>query len=210
MRRCDLRSIKGVTLIELIVTVSIVAIITAATAGIIIYLMQLFIYMPRDIKTRAVADEIIYTMTEGESLKRGMRYSVQILDASPGQFSYTSGYPGNDDRRNIRFQLNNGKIYRYATDFGSPLDGPQPLYGPAETIPYYVSSDIVISGKGADPSAIFTYFKEDGSLWVSGTDPLYKIRRVEIGMAVKSGAGIFRNWEGSFYTTAGVEIKQYI
>src|SRR3989338_5404810 len=85
---------KAFTLIELIVTVSIVAIMAAVMAGVVIYVTQLFVYLPREMKVKTIANEIIETVTEGESQKRGLRCSVQIQSASANQVDYAFGYPG--------------------------------------------------------------------------------------------------------------------
>lgn len=201
---------NGATLIELIITITIVSILAAVSAGIIISVMQMFIYLPREMTARSVAAEAVDIMIDGQSLERGMRYAVQVQDASPTQFVYTFGYPGNADKKNIKFQLSDGKIYRYSTVFGDPITGPPASYGPAEIIPYYAQGDISISGPSGNPGTIFTYFKQGGSPWVSGVDSLNDIKRVDITIVVKTGSGLFENWESSFQTTSGTEIDQYI
>ncbi len=201
---------SGSTLIELIVTITIVSILAAVSAGIIISVMQALVYLPREMKTRSVAAEIIDIMIDGQPQIRGARYAMQVQDASATQFTYTFGYPGNTEKRNIRLQLNSGKIYRYYTAFGDPINGPQPPYSSAELIPYYAGADVSISGQPGSPNTVFTYFKQNGSAWVSGVDPLNAIRRIEINMLVKTGTGLFALWEGSFRTTADIEIRQYI
>ena len=207
---------RGATLIELIVTATIVSIIAAATAGIVIYLMQLFIYIPKEIKAKNIANDLIEIMVEGKSQLRGMRYAVQVQDASSAQFTYTFGYPGGADKRNMRFRWDSGaeKVYRSCTAFGDAINGPQPPYGSEELIPYDAGSGISINGSPSSPSVIFTYYKQPVGLveqpWVSGTDDLSTIRRAEVTISVTTGAGSFQDWGGSFQTTASVEIKQYI
>ena len=205
-----MNSKNGATLIELVITMTIVSILAAVSAGIIISVIQMFVYLPREMKTRSVAAEAIDIMIDGQPLQRGMRYAAKVQDASTTQFTYTFGYPGNTDKKNVRFQLNNGKIYRYSTVFGDPVNGPPASYGPAELIPYYAGPDISISGPSGDPGTIFTYFKQDGSAWVSGVDPLNAIKRVDITIVVKTGSGLFEKWETSFRTTSGVEVDQFI
>lgn len=202
----------GATLVELIVTMSVVAIIAAATAGIVVYLMQLFIYLPRQMRARDAAHEVIEAMIEGEASKRGMRYAMRVQDASSTQFTCTFGYPANTDKRNMRFRFYGNKIYRSYTAFGDPVNGPQPPYGQEEIIPYYAAGDISISGETSNPNVIFTYFTASGSQLADPVPPaqLNTIRRVEIGIVVNTGTGLFQNWDGSFATTSGVDIKEYI
>ena len=203
---------KGFSSIELVVTILVVLIIASLTAGIIASLMQLFVYLPREMKARTVAHEAIEFMTEGEIGKRGMRFAVQVLDASPIQITYTFGYPGNEDKRNMRFRWDSttNKIYRSYTAFGDAILGPEPPYSLEEIIPYYAGPDISIRSRQAAPNTIFTYFKQDGSAWAEGVDALSEIRRVEINIVVSTGTGLFTNWESSFETTSSVEVKQYL
>lgn len=202
---------RGATLIELITTIVIISILAAVSAGILISVLHIFIYLPKQLKTRMVGQEVINAVCEGESGKWGIRYSTEILDASDDQFTYSFGYPVNNDKRNIRFKYDGvtKKIYRYCTAFGDPVTGTTNLsYGAAELIPYYATGDITIIPQPDIP--LFSYFKQDGSAWISGTDPLYELRRVEIAFIVKSGTGIFEKWESAFTVTSGVEIKRYI
>lgn len=197
---------KAFTLIELIVTVSIVAIMAAVTAGMVIYVMQLFVYLPREMKARTIANEIIETVTEGESQKSGLRYAVGIQNASSNQVDYTFGYPGSSARRLMRFRWNSGtnKIYRSYTAFGGSI------YGAEELVPYYATGEISIRGRSQASTTIFSYFKADGSTWVQGLDPLNTIKRVEVNVAVSTGTGLFSNWESSFEATSGAEVRQYL
>ncbi len=204
---------RGATLMELIMAMVIIAIISGVTAGIIVSLMQLFVYLPKEIKTRDIAHEVMDIMIEGESQRRGMRYAVNVQVASPTQFSYTFGYPSDSDRRNMRFRWDSTgkKIYRSYTAFGVPLGGTPPPYGAEETIPYYARGDVSINGTGSPGSEyVFRYYKADGTQWVSGIDPLTTIRRVDMDLTVTTGTGVFTKWDSSFKTTSSVEIKQYL
>lgn len=204
---------KGATLIELIVTILIISIISAVTAGVVISVMQLFVYLPREMKARNIAHEVMDIITEGESQKRGARYAVTVQDASPNQFTYTFGYPGNTDKRNVRIRWDNAskKIYRSYTAFGSNLaTPPQPPYSSEELIPYYATGEVSINGKSLTPNEIFAYFKADGSAWSQGVDPVNTIRRVEITVVVTTGTGLFSTWDSLFQTTSSVEVRQYL
>ncbi len=215
MRHALKKRDSGFSLIELVVTISIVAILAGATTGIVISLMQIFVYSPREMKAKAIAHDVIETMTEGITQKRGMRYAMQIQDASPTQFTYTFGYPGGADERNIRFRWDSAakKIYLSYTDFGDPVNGPQPPYISEESIPYYTGGDISITENSASPNTIFKYYSADGTQVTGNPVPasqLQNIRRVEMAIVVRTGSGAFGEWQSSFKTTSGVDIKQYI
>lgn len=202
---------KSFTLVELAVVISIIGILAATTAGIVVSLTQLIVYLPREMRAKIIAHEIMETMIEGESQKRGMRYATVVKDASPIQFTYTFGYPGNTDKRNVRFEWDSAenKIYRSYTALGDVGDDPPPSYSSEEAIPYYARGDISVTGRASAPNTIFTYFKADGTLWTEGVDPLYNIKRIEININVKTGTGVFQFGESSFDATSGTEIRQY-
>ncbi len=196
---------------ELIVTISVISIIAAASAGIIIYLLQLFIYLPRQTTARRVVHEVIDIMTEGESSRRGMRYAAQIQEASSTQFRYIFGYPGNADKRSMRLRLDQSKIRRSYTAFGDPVTGPGSSYGGEEVVPYYAAGSISVAGSQSNPNRIFTYFTADGAQLPDPvpTDQLSTIGRVKIDITATTGTGLFQNWDSSFATTSGVEIREY-
>jgi hypothetical protein len=129
---------KGAALIEIVTTMLIIVIISGLTAGIIISMMQLFVYLPRDMRVRSGVQEAIDIMFDGQQGLQGIRYATAVIDASPAQFTYTFGYPANTDKRNVRFSWSDdtNRITRSNTAFGDPVTGPQPPYINAVTIPY--------------------------------------------------------------------------
>lgn len=205
---------KGFTIVEVIITMALIGIIAGVTSGILLNLMQLFVYLPREMKARTIAHDVMELMIEGEPQRRGMRYAVEVQDASSTQFTYTFGYPGNTDKRIMRFRWDSAakKLYRSYTAFGSGLATPPelPNISSGEQIPYYASGEISINGPAASPNIIFRYFKEDGTeLTPPAPALLHEIRRVEISIVVKTGTGLFRYWDSSFQTTSSAEIRQY-
>lgn len=201
------RRAKGFTLVELIVTVTILAVMAGTTAGIVLSLLQMVVYLPKETRARLVAQEALYSFIEGDRGVMGLRYANMILAANSTSVSYRVGYPYSGDIRDVELALNGAKPQRRYTDLGSAGSG---SYGSWETVPYYITPDINITGLSS--GAIFSYFKSDGTAWTaSGTPPtnLHEIRRVDIGITVTTGAGLFKDWEASFRALSGVDIKQY-
>lgn len=193
---------KAVTLIELIITMLIVSIISAAVAGAVIFLVQLFIYTPRQLDTQKIAQELTYAMIEGNPDARGLRYTRSIIDASAVQFSYTYGYPS--DVLSVRFRWDNGDghIYRStSTDGGTN-------WSAESVIPYYIAADTTIAGKDT-LGVIFSYKKADDTDWTFGVDPLSDIRRLIIAIRVKTATGSFSDFAGSTNITSSAEIKSF-
>ncbi|HOX55155.1 MAG TPA: hypothetical protein PLC32_06895 [Candidatus Omnitrophota bacterium] len=195
---------KGFTLIELIILVLVVAILGATIVGSIIFFVQMFVYSPRQLDTQKIANEMVFTIMEGNKDTRGIRYTRKVIDASAMQFSYTYGYPTSAEQLSVRFRWNalDKHIYRSTSTNGG-------VSWSAETaIPYYISPSVTVDGRNAS-AVIFSYKKADGTDWVSGTDPVTEIRRVIMSINVKTGTGAFGAQEGSLDTTTGVEIKGF-
>ena len=195
---------KGATLIELVITMVLLAIIGATLFGVIIFFVQLFMYSPRQLDTQKIGQELENIMIEGNQDIRGLRWTRVVLDASAAQFSYIYGYPTISDGQAVRLRWNaaDKKIYRSTSSNGGGSWS-------AETIiPVYLLNNSSISIDGKDTSGvIFTYKKAGDIAWVSGTDALTDIRAVIISINVKTGAGSFANFQGSSNITASAEIK---
>lgn len=195
---------KGATLVELTMIILVVAIIGVTIGGTVIFFVQMFMFTPRQLNTQNIARELTQIMIEGNQDERGIRYAVDIIDASATQFSYTYGYPTDDDQLSVRFRYDAGddSIYKStSTDGGSS-------WSSEEVIPYYMPSTINIDGKDT-PSVIFTYKKANDAAWVSGVDVLTDIRRVVISLDVKTETGSFQDFHGSTDITSSVETKSF-
>ena len=198
------KSKKGATLIELITILLVLTIIGATTGGLVLFFVRLFYYNPDQLQTQKIAQVLAHEMIEGNPDIRGMRYTRSVIDASATQFSYTYGYPTAADQFSVRFRWDNtaDHIYRStSTDNGSS-------WSSELLIPSYIPATTTIDGKDT-ASVIFTYKKASDADWVSGSDALTDIRRIVIGINIKTGTGDFDKLEGSNDITSSVEIKDY-
>lgn len=209
----------GFTVIELMVSITVIGILAAISAGIIISVTQLFVYLPKEMKAKIAAREIINIIVAGTDearsdgiiVKNGLTGCIRIIDASPQQVTYTVGYPSGADQRNLRIRFENGKLYRSYSVLGSFNAPPAYVYGNESAVPYYaISSDMTVSGAGSGGDEIFAYSKKDGTAWVAGIDPLTAIERIDITIDVKTGTGAFTSWGGRSIKRAAVNINQYI
>ena len=186
---------RGATLIELIVTLVVIAVLSAVTAGIVVTLMQLFVYLPSEMNARQISHDIAEQIMEGEPGKRGARYAISITTATNTQIAYTVGYPSTRDQYTMTFTYNTG------TDKVNMQVGS----GSTTVVPYYASSNITVS---CPADKFFTYYKADKSAWNPATETdTTLIRRVEITYTVATGSGV---GQSSFTTTSGTDVKQYI
>lgn len=197
---------RAFTIIELITSFLIIAIVAAATAGIIMSLMEFFVYMPRDIKARRAASDAMDGIVEGEYGKRGIRYASSIVDASSSQFTYIVGYPTDSEKQVVRFihDSANSKLYRVNTSVGDVNPANLPAASSGFEIPYYAlggsgtsAADVSISYP-SDAGGVFTYY-------YSGPN----INRVQVQITATSGGGLApAAWRGTFTLRSSVEIKR--
>ena len=187
---------RGFTLIELVTTTIVIAILATVTAGIIVTLMQLFVYIPRDVNTRSAAESISEQILEGFPGSRGVGYAVSINTAQSNLLTYTVGYPTSGDRYTVTFTYNTGTDKVYMQIGG----------GSSTVIPYNAANNISV----ACPSNIFfKYYKNDGTSWTAGGADTYNISRIEMTYTVMTGNGLFSQAQGSFTTIVGTDVKQY-
>ena len=166
------------------------------TAGIIATLMQLFLYMPRDINTRMISGDISQQVLEGYPGSRGIGYATSIITAQNNVLTYVVGYPASGEQYTVTFTYDTGadKIYMR---IGS---------GSNVTVPYNAANNISVT---CPSNIFFKYYKENGTAWTSGGADTYNIGRVEMTYTVITGSGSFEQGQGSFTTTIGTDVKQY-
>jgi len=207
---------NGATLVELIVTVTIIAIIASVTAGVIISVVQFFVYLPQEMKARSLAQDLVNIMKEGVPELKGTRYCFKVVSAGPSEFVYqtfVAGYPGQRRQIRLRLDTSTNKVYRSwipLPEYQPPGMLPIiPIENP-EVVPYTAKSpDIAVTGSSGTPSTIFRYYKADGSEWNSGTDRPADIRRMSMTIRVRTGSGLSGRWQGSFEAASSVEVKQF-
>lgn len=195
---------KAATLIEMIITVLIIGVLAAVGSSSIVFLVQLFIYSPRQLDVQKVAETISNTVMEGNPDVRGLRYTRSVIDASDSQFSYVYGYPNPADQLSVRFRWDETTkhIYKSTRPSGSAI------WSSEETVPYQISSSTTIEGKDTS-TLIFDYKKAGDVDWVSGTDALADIRRVILEIKVETGTGNFTNFQGASEVSSSAEIKGF-
>jgi len=187
---------RGVTLVELVVTMTTISVIALAVGTVIIYLWQEFLYIPRQLTVTQAGAAMLEEMIEGSASSQGLRFANRITAATPSRVVYTYGYPVSSDSHTVtlRWDSATGGIYR-SVDTGSEA-----------RVPYYAASVKVLSK--TVPAGIFLLYKDNGVPWTAGTDLPASIRRIKVNLTVVTGSGAFSAYEGSITLTSGVEIHQ--
>lgn len=211
-----MKKASGVTIVELIVVIAVVAILASALVTTMGPMMNFFFYHPESSRVNKAAADVLQVIVEGDDKAKGLRYAglpcaiptggsdtITAATASTLTYHYAlSDACGTGGTASVSVAL--------AYDSGShtvtrSIDG-----GTAVVIPYYATSD---SGIKIDPPAstdFFRYYDAAGAELGAGfTDAA----RVDISVNATSGTGAGQGSPetaaGQILLKAGVEIKRY-
>ncbi len=183
-----MRKSKGFTLIEIIMIVLITALLSIAGIHIMKFTLQNSFYLPNQVQSDLVAADALEIIIEGDSSAKGLRFCENVTTATATQVVVT-----NQDGIAIAYRLDNGtgKLYRK-------------IGGAAEVmIPYYMASDMAIAGAGG---TLFTYYDSADAV----TATLANIRRINIDLIAKQGAGSSDKYEGFSHQSTSVKVNKYL
>ncbi|MEI6631756.1 MAG: prepilin-type N-terminal cleavage/methylation domain-containing protein, partial [bacterium] len=182
------RNMKGFTLIELVMVITITGVISISGVFIMLYLIQHSIYLPNKLNVEAVGDEIMDTLIEGYSGAKGLRFTTAVSVSGNSSLTFL-----NADGQTVIFSWDsiNKKI-------SVSING-----GPAATIPYYLPSGMYVEQNGANP--IFTYYDTSEVATVVPAS----VRRVKIEFQVRSGSGNFQDWQSQLLFASAVAVRRF-
>ena len=135
---------KAFSIIELIITILILAIIGGMSVAFFTPLVNLFFYSPTQLMVDNTAQELMHILIEGDHLAKGLRFSKSI--SINGAYEDTIRFTTSDNDTVIyRWDVTEERIYRNINAQGESL------------IPYSYYGNIVVTG---DPttSEIFQYY----------------------------------------------------
>jgi hypothetical protein len=116
-----------------------------------------------------------------------------VTTAGANQITVTNqGVLTNLDNQTITYNLSGGSLYR-------TIDA-----GPATKIPYFMATDMVISGTGSG-GALFTYYDASDNLL---TQPVTaaNVRRINIDLMAQNGTGSSDKYEGTSQQSTSVRV----
>jgi prepilin-type N-terminal cleavage/methylation domain-containing protein len=179
---------RGFTLIELIMTMSAVAILAVAGSYLMLSLVFDTVYIPNKLSVEAVADDVLEAAVEGNARAAGLRFATQMtrIGESVMEFREADGH-----LVEVRWDPVLKQVFL-------SIDG-----GAAALLPAYIPKHISIEQKDKKP--LFTYYDSSGK--VTG-DP-QAVRRIEIECIVKSGSGKYSDWQHEASYATAIAVRRF-
>ena len=213
---------RGVTLVELIIVIAIVAILATAFSTVFAPMINTFFYYPQASRVNTAAADLLKIIIEGDGTAKGLRFAglpctiggaggggstITTASTAGNTSTLTYNYVDADYCGPAAARISKTVTLIYDRSVGTvtrSVDG-----GTAAVIPYYVgtASDVnfSVSGAGTD---IFHYF--DSAPADMGAAPVVaNIYRVDIDFIASSGTGAAKDNSGQMRLKSGVEIKRY-
>ncbi len=190
---------KGLSLIELIMVIAIIAVLAGSSSWIMAYTVKNSVFIPNQLNMDKLANDALDIMVEGNVVRskvsdtiisgsNGLRFARVISAISANQLTFIN-------------QQGITVIYRWDT-------GTNQLYRtvglvPEAIIPAYISSlpGATISGKSG---VMFTYY--DSADVVTATPA--NVRRIRMILIAKSGTGLYNDWEGQSEQATAIAVKR--
>jgi len=181
-----MKTARGFTLIELVVSVAIMAILSSFSFTGLINLIDVIAAYPSEIAVRqaayAMMDELMYgsylNFSDGLTQRDGIRYANSVIDADGDSIKIKIGGPYNP------VLYSDPWVYRgFGTGSYVKINS-----GISTTSPKAARANITVTGNGTG-GAIFTYCDANGAI----TDNVLLIRRVDIDMTVTLGDRSYRS-----------------
>lgn len=178
---------RGLTLIELIMVIAIIAILAASSSFIMAYTVKNSVFIPNQLGMDKLASDAIDIMVDGDAQAKGLRFSRTISAIAANRVDFIDG-----DGKTVYFRLDTGtsKLYRS-------------INGAAEAnIPGYSSlAGLSLTGKSG---TLFTYYDSANAVTAAAAS----VRRIQIILIAKSGTGLYNDWEGQSEQASSIAIKR--
>ena len=195
---CPSDALLGLTLVELVLVMTISAIVFAATPPLVLQGVRTMVFLPKAIATNQVAMEVVQQVIEGgfstlpgqASPIRGLRFAVGQGAGKPAIWLAEAGRIGflTSDGRSVLIRLDsaNHAIKRSLLPVTTTCSTiPEALA--EEIIPYQALGSVQITTAGA----LFQYYNQSGGAVAPSCPPSPAIRRVAIAFAAQTGNGVF-------------------
>jgi len=184
---------RAVTLIELVITIVILALIGSASVAFFIPMMHLFFYSPSQLMVDNVAQDVAGIIIEGDDSAKGLRFSKSITSADEDEITFTNT---DNDTIAYRWDATEKKVFRNINNTGE------------STIPYSYYKNVIVKGSASD-SEIFQYYDSSASKIAVPVVSVSSIESIRMNLIIKAGPGNVEASQGSIKIETGIDIKQY-
>jgi prepilin-type N-terminal cleavage/methylation domain-containing protein len=185
-----MNSLKGFTLIELITVITVIVIISASGAYLMVYLVQNSVFIPNKLNMDMAASEALNIMIEGDDAAKGLRFSKSITGIQSNQLRFN-----NQDAQDIVLRLDTAAKKLYRSIAGSP----------EALVPYYATTGVNIAAKD---NKLFTYYDQSDNEIDAGTGNSADVRRVEINLLAETGSGSYNDWQGRSILSSSITVRK--
>jgi len=202
--------------VELVIAISVLAVLAAATPQLMAQGLRAFLYLPKAELTQQVADEALSALVEGSSSAvngqriPGLRYAV------PGDGLRAVWYAAIDrlayrtpDAQLILIYRQGERLRRSVlTSAVCGPSGPAPNPANDEALPYFGGSTAQVRIMPTDSGPIFQYLDPNGTVIAAAEcDGVAPMLRVSIALVAQTGNGSFEHGDARFEVRSSAAIR---
>lgn len=207
-------SVRGVTLVELVLVLVISGILFVATPPLMFHGVQTMVFLPRALAVNEAGTEAMQQIVEGgfstlpgqSAPVRGLRFASGAVPtgAAAAQPALWLAEP---DR--IGFRTSDGQYVLIRFDAEAikrslPVGAScSPAIGTEEVLPYQASGVVRI----LPTTSLFRYYNQSGAELVPGCPPPSTIRRVDVQFVAQTGSGSFEEGQASQPMMTSVAVR---
>ncbi|MFH1504328.1 MAG: type II secretion system protein [Candidatus Omnitrophota bacterium] len=154
---------KGFTIIEVVVTISIIGILAGAGTWILVFFAENVFSLPNNLNINMTVSDTLEIICEGDETSGGLRFSKEVLASAPNQVIFI------DQADNaVEIKLLSNKVWREVNTAGF------------QKVPYYIPDSLNINETGIE---MFEYYDEYGNI----TGIASEVKRVQIHITADMG-----------------------
>ena len=168
-------------------TMAIIGVLATTAAWIMVSSVRNGVFLPNQLNMDKLADDALGTMIDGDGQAWGLRFCRNITNANATRLDFK-----NQDNVPVYYRFDNAtnKLYR-------SINGGAEQFLP----PYVPAAGVTFSGVSG---AVFTYYDAGEN----PTNTPANVRRVKIALTVKSGTGLFADWQGQSEQASSVAVDR--
>ena len=205
---------KGITLLEIVIVISVTAILASAFSTLMVPMMNFFFYYPQTSRVNATAADVLQIIIEGDEKAKGLRFTGLPCAIPTGGSSTITTATATTLTYNYALSDSCGTGGTNSASVALVYDSTNHIVtrsvngGTAASIPYYATS---ASGIKIDPPAstnFFRYYDATGTL-LAASPAVASIYQVDVTVDATQGSGQVQHDAGQILLKGSAEIKRY-